>query len=144
MADARVGQSRAKRPLEQNGNSTLAIQQKWRVEMAPEGANDEAYGGCRSYETSYVRSEQIGEGTYGQVYVATDLRDNSQVALKKVMDAQHFCACHSSLLVTLVAVCCCCPWLFRRQSRGRKTMSLLGFFEGQLHRAFITSELCKM
>lgn len=95
MADARVGQKRGRNPAEQNGHSSSsAIQQKWRVELAPDGANDEAFGGCRGYESSYIRSEQIGEGTYGQVYVATDLQDQSQVALKKVMDVERFVMCH--------------------------------------------------
>lgn len=43
----------------------------WKVELAPVGAQDDAFGGCRAIETSYKRKEQIGEGTYGQVRLPT-------------------------------------------------------------------------
>jgi serine/threonine protein kinase len=78
MEETAVGQ---KRPRPANGDLPIP---KWKVELPPVGAGDEQFGGCRDYETSYHRSNQIGEGTYGQVYVATDLQDRSQVALKKV------------------------------------------------------------
>ena len=47
-------------------------------------AGDEEWGGCRCVEDSYEKLRQIGEGTYGQVYLARDVRDNSLVALKRV------------------------------------------------------------
>ena len=56
----------------------------WRVELPAGGAGDDQFGGCRTVEQAYRREQQIGEGTYGQVYLATDLRDGTKVALKRV------------------------------------------------------------
>ena len=56
----------------------------WRVELPATSAGDEEWGGCRCVEDSYEKLRRIGEGTYGQVYLARDVRDNSLVALKRV------------------------------------------------------------
>ena len=56
----------------------------WRVELPATSAGDEEWGGCRCVEDSYEKLRQIGEGTYGQVYLARDVRDSSLVALKRV------------------------------------------------------------
>lgn len=56
----------------------------WRLELPPSSAGDDAYGGCRCLEDGYTKLRQIGEGTYGQVYLARDERDGSLVALKRV------------------------------------------------------------
>lgn len=56
----------------------------WRVELPATSAGDEEWGGCRCVEDSYEKLRQIGEGTYGQVYLARDVKDNSLVALKRV------------------------------------------------------------
>ena len=56
----------------------------WRVELPAGGAGDDQFGGCRTVEQAFRREQQIGEGTYGQVYLATDLRDGAKVALKRV------------------------------------------------------------
>ncbi|KAK9829831.1 hypothetical protein WJX72_008122 [[Myrmecia] bisecta] len=58
--------------------------QKFKVELPNVGAGDDAFGGCRSIEHCYERLDQIGEGTYGQVYLARDKQDGSLVALKKI------------------------------------------------------------
>ena len=56
----------------------------WRVELPATSAGDEEWGGCRCVEDSYEKLRQIGEGTYGQVYLARDVRDGALVALKRV------------------------------------------------------------
>lgn len=56
----------------------------WRVELPATSAGDEEWGGCRCVEDSYEKLRQIGEGTYGQVYLARDARDGALVALKRV------------------------------------------------------------
>ena len=56
----------------------------WRVELPATSAGDEDWGGCRCVEDSYEKLRQIGEGTYGQVYLARDVRDGALVALKRV------------------------------------------------------------
>lgn len=56
----------------------------WRLELPASSAGDDAYGGCRCLEDGYTKLRQIGEGTYGQVYLARDERDGSLVALKRV------------------------------------------------------------
>ena len=56
----------------------------WKVELAPVGAKDDVFGGCRSIEGTYVRKEQIGEGTYGQVLlVRIHLNTNSASSLTR-------------------------------------------------------------
>eukprot|EP00951_Prasinocladus_malaysianus_P009908 scaffold72349_cov36-Prasinocladus_malaysianus.AAC.1 len=42
------------------------------------------FGSCRVVDDVYVREKQIGEGTYGQVYLARDKRTGEKVALKKI------------------------------------------------------------
>eukprot|EP00884_Botryococcus_braunii_P017440 jgi/Botrbrau1/437/Bobra.110_2s0087.2 len=86
MGDTSVGQKRP-RASGQNGEvqtSPALNQTRWKVELSSSSSCEEQYGGTRCYETSYQRADQIGEGTYGQVYLATDLLDGSPVALKKI------------------------------------------------------------
>jgi hypothetical protein len=77
---AKVGEKRSGSKAGLNGLVTA----KWKVELPNIGAGDEQFGGCRSVEHCYKKEQQIGEGTYGQVYLAQDVADGSQVALKKV------------------------------------------------------------
>lgn len=42
------------------------------------------FGSCRVVDEAFQRVKQIGEGTYGQVYLAKDKRTGERVALKKV------------------------------------------------------------
>jgi serine/threonine protein kinase len=85
MEEPKVGQ---KRSVDKAGFSNATggppLSTKWKVELPPIGAGDDLFGGCRSVEHCYKKEQQIGEGTYGQVYLAQDVKDNSQVALKKV------------------------------------------------------------
>ena len=39
---------------------------RWKVDL-PQNENDEQWGGCRQVESAYEKTNQIGEGTYGQV-----------------------------------------------------------------------------
>ncbi|KAK9842364.1 hypothetical protein WJX81_008632 [Elliptochloris bilobata] len=57
---------------------------RWKVELPTGTAGDDQFGGCRTVEHSYVKNKQIGEGTYGQVYLANDKETNEEVALKKI------------------------------------------------------------
>lgn len=41
-------------------------------------------GACRFMEDCYDIRSQIGEGTYGQVYIARDRSSHEEVALKKI------------------------------------------------------------
>ncbi|CAL8470770.1 g10312 [Coccomyxa elongata] len=60
------------------------IKQRWQVQLPDVGAGDAQFGGCRGVEHSYQRLDQIGEGTYGQVYLAKDMKTSELVALKKI------------------------------------------------------------
>ncbi|KAK9904109.1 hypothetical protein WJX75_004762 [Coccomyxa subellipsoidea] len=60
------------------------LAERWKVQLPNVGAGDEQFGGCRGVEHCYERVKQIGEGTYGQVYLATDNKTNEFVALKKI------------------------------------------------------------
>ncbi|KAG2426695.1 hypothetical protein HYH02_014735 [Chlamydomonas schloesseri] len=54
-------------------------------------ASDDVFGGTRSIHSAYVFSvdKQIGEGTYGQVFMGHDRKTNDKVALKKIrMDTE--------------------------------------------------------
>ena len=66
------------------GTTTTTTPVHWRVELPATSAGDEEWGGCRCVEDSYEKLRQIGEGTYGQVYLARDVRDGALVALKRV------------------------------------------------------------
>ncbi|CAL5220168.1 g2134 [Coccomyxa viridis] len=62
---------------------------RWKVELPSSDSIDEQWGGCRGVESAYEKTNQIGEGTYGQVYLATDKQNGDQVALKKIrMDTE--------------------------------------------------------
>ena len=61
----------------------FCLQGKWQVEL-PAVASDQNYGGCRSCEEGFERIKKIGEGTYGEVYLAKDVRTGELVALKKI------------------------------------------------------------
>ena len=56
---------------------------EFKVELPEDSSRDEQFGGCRSVER-YERLDQIGEGTYGQVYLARDRETGEMVALKKI------------------------------------------------------------
>lgn len=45
---------------------------------------DSVHGGCRFVEDAYEILTQVGEGTYGQVYMAEDRITKDRVALKKI------------------------------------------------------------
>jgi hypothetical protein len=58
-----------------------------RPKIEPPGAGaDEGYGGTRDVQSAYLfnTEHQIGEGTYGQVYLATCKQTQDKVALKKI------------------------------------------------------------
>ncbi|GFR45407.1 hypothetical protein Agub_g6782, partial [Astrephomene gubernaculifera] len=62
-----------------------------RIEMPSSVGGDESFGGTRSIHSAYVFSvdKQIGEGTYGQVFMGHDRVTNDKVALKKIrMDTE--------------------------------------------------------
>eukprot|EP00873_Tetraselmis_striata_P033443 jgi/Tetstr1/453707/TSEL_040663.t1 len=42
------------------------------------------FGSCRVVDEAYIKVKQIGEGTYGQVYLALDRETKEKVALKKI------------------------------------------------------------
>jgi serine/threonine protein kinase len=42
------------------------------------------FGTCRVVDDAYVKVKQIGEGTYGRVYLALDRQTDEKVALKKI------------------------------------------------------------
>ncbi|CAG9464294.1 unnamed protein product [Pedinophyceae sp. YPF-701] len=59
-------------------------QMAFRVE-APVDAEEELFKGCELVEDHYERMDQIGQGTFGQVYLGRSRKDGKQlVALKKV------------------------------------------------------------
>ncbi|KAL4442464.1 hypothetical protein ABPG77_005048 [Micractinium sp. CCAP 211/92] len=61
------------------------IPTEWRIELPERGAQADAeFGGCRSIESGYVRGPVLGQGTYGEVYLATDLQTKEKVAAKKI------------------------------------------------------------
>lgn len=58
---------------------------KWKVELPNVADSDATFGGCRSIEKCYDKGPQIGEGTYGEVFLATPKGDpTDKVALKKI------------------------------------------------------------
>jgi hypothetical protein len=63
-----------------------------KIELPGTGSNDELFGGCRTIESAYefnAKVDQIGEGTYGQVYLAKNRQTGKKVALKKIrMDTE--------------------------------------------------------
>lgn len=62
-----------------------SIPTEWRLELPESGATpDVEFGGCRSIESGYHRGNVLGQGTYGEVYLATDLRTREKVAAKKI------------------------------------------------------------
>ncbi|KAI7837692.1 hypothetical protein COHA_008485 [Chlorella ohadii] len=62
-----------------------SIPTEWRLELPEAGATPDAeFGGCRSIEAGYHRGHVLGQGTYGEVYLATDLRSRDKVAAKKI------------------------------------------------------------
>ena len=66
-------------------NVSCAGATKWKVELPSVAESDSIFGGCRSIEKYYDKGPQIGEGTYGEVFLATPKDDkNDKVALKKI------------------------------------------------------------
>ncbi|PNH04838.1 Cyclin-dependent kinase C-1, partial [Tetrabaena socialis] len=62
-----------------------------KIEMPTSISGDDQFGGTRSIHSAYVFSvdKQIGEGTYGQVFMGHDRASNDKVALKKIrMDTE--------------------------------------------------------
>lgn len=58
---------------------------KWKVELPNVADSDDTFGGCRSIEKCYDKGPQIGEGTYGEVFLATPKGSpTDKVALKKI------------------------------------------------------------
>ena len=58
---------------------------KWKVELPNVAESDDTFGGCRSIEKCYDKGPQIGEGTYGEVFLATPKGSPlDKVALKKI------------------------------------------------------------
>lgn len=58
---------------------------KWKVELPSVADSDDSFGGCRSIEKCYDKGQQIGEGTYGEVFLATPKGSpHDNVALKKI------------------------------------------------------------
>ncbi|EFJ44600.1 cyclin dependent kinase [Volvox carteri f. nagariensis] len=71
--------------------STTANTPLTRIEMPSSNSGDDVFGGTRSIHSAYVFSvdKQIGEGTYGQVFMGHDRKTNDKVALKKIrMDTE--------------------------------------------------------
>ena len=56
---------------------------KYQIYLPGDSAGDEQFGGCRSIDR-YERLDQIGEGTYGQVFLAREKQTGELVALKKI------------------------------------------------------------
>ncbi|GIL76650.1 hypothetical protein Vretimale_8840 [Volvox reticuliferus] len=72
-------------------NSTSSSTPLTRIEMPSSNSGDDVFGGTRSIHSAYVFSvdKQIGEGTYGQVFMGHDRKTNDKVALKKIrMDTE--------------------------------------------------------
>lgn len=72
-------------------NSASANTPLTRIEMPSTNSGDDVFGGTRSIHSAYVFSvdKQIGEGTYGQVFMGHDRKTNDKVALKKIrMDTE--------------------------------------------------------
>lgn len=67
----------------------LPIPQDWKVEL-PEfsGRDDTHFFGCRNIESAYDRQEVLGMGTYGEVYLAYEMKPGGvrgdRVAAKKI------------------------------------------------------------
>lgn len=55
----------------------------YKIDLPGDASRDEQFGGCRSVDR-YDRLHQIGEGTYGQVFLAKDRDTGELVALKKI------------------------------------------------------------
>ena len=55
----------------------------FKIELPEDSGRDEQFGGCRSIDR-YERLNQIGEGTYGQVFLAKEKETGELVALKKI------------------------------------------------------------
>ena len=55
------------------------------MELPSVAESDSVFGGCRSIEKCYDKGPQIGEGTYGEVFLASPKGDpTDRVALKKI------------------------------------------------------------
>ncbi|PSC69315.1 cyclin-dependent kinase C-2-like isoform A [Micractinium conductrix] len=61
------------------------IPTEWRIELPGEGVGyDTEFGGCRSIDVGYNRGPVLGQGTYGEVFLAHDKRTGEKVAAKKI------------------------------------------------------------
>ncbi len=81
-------QRRMQQPSNPNGASAAPLT---KIEMPTATSGDDQFGGTRSIHQAYVFSvdKQIGEGTYGQVFMGHDRKTNDKVALKKIrMDTE--------------------------------------------------------
>ncbi|KAK9842154.1 hypothetical protein WJX84_000619 [Apatococcus fuscideae] len=66
-----------------------AVTTSYEVEMPQYGA-DQIGQGCRGLEAAYLKQEQIGGGSYGEVFLAIERLMGQRVALKKlVVDKKH-------------------------------------------------------
>lgn len=62
-----------------------------KIELPAAGSGDEQFGGTKTVHSAYRFSvdKQIGEGTYGQVFMGHCKKDEDKVALKKIrMDTE--------------------------------------------------------
>jgi cyclin-dependent kinase 12/13 len=59
---------------------------KSKIELPSFGGGDELFGGTRTVNSAYTFDvdKQIGEGTYGQVFLGNDRKTQDKVALKKI------------------------------------------------------------
>lgn len=74
-----------------NGNTGRdgGIQLDCKIELPDANGGDEQFGGTRTMESAYSYTQQIGEGTYGQVYEGYEKATQEKVALKKIrMDTE--------------------------------------------------------
>ena len=86
-----VGTSEAQRASQPAGEpaatSSKPEKKLWKVEMPTDVPAQS--GWCRCVEDCYTIVKQIGEGTYGQVYLAKETQTQAMVALKKIrMDTE--------------------------------------------------------
>lgn len=67
------------------------------MELPSSDSIDEQWGGCRGVESAYEKTNQIGEGTYGQVRNVKELVSLTGILCLSVQPAQG-CQCCSILL----------------------------------------------
>ena len=85
----RASGSSAAQPASQTDSAPAAKPEKklWKIEMPTDAPAQTTW--CRCVEDCYTIVKQIGEGTYGQVYLAQANETKAMVALKKIrMDTE--------------------------------------------------------